>query len=100
MRLKRTGDLLSAPAREGVFMNSCADVSFVADMLVDKFAWHLPLYRQHQRLAESGATISRRAMSDWAGRAIALLEPIYEAQLQSVLQSDVIIMDETGAGRA
>ena len=77
VRLKRPGP--GRRVREG-----CADISFVADMLVDRLAWHLPLYRQHQRLAESGITISRRAMSDWANRAITLLEPIYEAQLQSV----------------
>ncbi len=84
VRLKRTGVLISPPAREGVFGNSCIDVSFVADMLVDRLARHLPPCRQHQRLAESGITISRRAMSDWANRAITLLEPTCEAQLRSV----------------
>ena len=31
-----------------VFDKSVADVSFLAGMLVDKFTYHLPLYRQHQ----------------------------------------------------
>jgi transposase len=42
----------AAPA--GVIEGSRADVSFIAGLLLDKFAWHLPLYRQHQRLEDAG----------------------------------------------
>ena len=94
-KIMSSGALVCAPAVEGVFKNSCADVTFVAGMLVDKFAWHLPLYRQHQMLAESGITVNRRSLSGWANRAISLLEPVFEAQCRSVLESSVIIMDET-----
>ena len=38
---------------------SRADVSFVAGMMIDKFAFHLPLYRQHQRLVDAGINVSR-----------------------------------------
>jgi transposase len=34
-------------------------VSFIVGLILDKFAWHLPLYRQHQRLAAAGITVSR-----------------------------------------
>ncbi len=94
-KITSSGALVCAPAVEGVFKNSCADVSFIAGMLVDKFAWHLPLYRQHQMLAESGITVSRKSLSGWANRAISLLEPVFEAQCRSVLESSVIVMDET-----
>ena len=47
----------SAP--EGVIEGSRADVSFLAGLLLDKFAWHLPLYRQHQRLKDNGIQVSR-----------------------------------------
>ncbi len=43
VKIRETGSLMGAPAREGVFKNSCADVSFVAALLIDKFLWHLPL---------------------------------------------------------
>jgi transposase len=33
-------------------------VSFIAGLLLDKFAYHLPLYRQHQRLDRCGITVS------------------------------------------
>ena len=70
-------------------------------MLVDKFRYHLPLYRQHQRLGDHGIVVSRSSLNTWASRAIDLLEPIFEAQNANVLQSRVLAMDETSikAGR-
>ena len=95
VKIRETGALAGAPAREGVFKNSCADVSFVAALLIDKFLWHLPLYRQHRMLAAAGITVNRGSLSLWANRATALLKPIHDAQWRSVLQSAVIEMDET-----
>ena len=42
-----------------VLDKSIADVSLLAGMLVDKFVYHLPFYRQHQRIQKSGITLSR-----------------------------------------
>jgi transposase len=93
--IKQDGELYTAPAPVNVLEKSVADVSFLAGMLVDKFCYHLPLYRQHQRLAQSGITVSRGLLTDLGKRAIALLEPIYDAQRQHILQSRVLAMDET-----
>jgi len=90
-----TQALSCPPAPTGVIEGSRADVSFLAGMLVDKFAYHLPLYRQHQRLEHSGITISRPWLTQLSQRSIALLEPIYEAQLDSIRNSLVKAMDET-----
>ena len=95
VKIRETGALVSAPARESVFKNSCADVSFIAALLIDKFLWHLPLYRQHRMLAAAGITVSRGSLSLWANRAISLLKPIHDAQWRSVLECAVIQMDET-----
>jgi len=90
----------AAPA--GVIDGSRADVSFLVGLLLDKFAWHLPLYRQHQRLLDAGITVSRAWLTQLAAQAAALLEPIYAAQLASIRTSRVKAMDETPikAGRA
>ena len=74
---------------------SAADVSFLAGMLVDKFDYHLPLYRQHQRLKQAGIQLSRTSLTNWASQAIDLLVPIVDAQHRHVLQSRVLAMDET-----
>lgn len=83
------------PAPVGVIAGSRADVSFCAAMLVDKFTYHLPLYRLHQRLIDAGITVSRPWLTQLAQKNIALLEPIHDAQLQSVCSDRVIAMDET-----
>ena len=83
------------PAPRAVFENSLADVSVLAGLLVDKFAYHLPLYRQHQRLADAGITLSRTTLTSYVQRAIDLLAPIAQAQHAHILQSKVLAMDET-----
>ncbi|MCY4261331.1 MAG: transposase, partial [Rhodobacteraceae bacterium] len=54
----------------------CADVSFVAALLIDKFLWHLPLYRQHRHasafLGEDAGTL----VSDGYGACEACVEAI------------------------
>ncbi len=102
IKRRATQTLLCAPAPAGVLEGSRADVSFIAGLLVDKFAYHLPLYRQHQRLTDAGITVSRPWLTQLAQRGISLLEPIYDAQLASLQSSRVKAMDETPikAGRA
>jgi transposase len=95
VKLKKSAEVVSHPAPVGVFDKSLADVSLVAGILVDKFQYHLPLYRQHQRLTAGGITISRQTLTNFVGRAADLLAPVYYAQLSSILQSKVLAMDET-----
>lgn len=101
-KLKSTQKILCLPAPSSVLEGSRADVSFVAGMLMDKFAWHLPLYRQHQRLAAQGITVSRPWLTQVSQDSIRLLEPIYDALFASIRQSRVKAMDETPikAGRS
>ncbi|HSH85343.1 MAG TPA: IS66 family transposase [Guyparkeria sp.] len=90
-----TGELVSTPAPANVLEGTVADVSVLAGMLIDKFMYHLPLYRQHQRLAASGIDLARGTLTNWAGRAIDLLKPVFDAQLANILRSRVLAMDET-----
>ena len=60
LKLRESGKLVSIPAPEGVIKGSRADVSFLAGVVVDKFAYHQPLYRLHRKLADQGFKLSRR----------------------------------------
>jgi len=102
VKVLSTQTLHCPPAPVGVLEGSRADVSFVVGLLVDKFAWHMPLYRQHQRLLAAGFTLSRPWLTQLVQQGAQLLEPIYEAQLASIRASRVKAMDETPikAGRA
>jgi transposase len=102
IKVKSTQAITCPSAPAGVIEGSRADVSFIAGLLIDKFAYHLPLYRQHQRLGDSGITVSRPWLTQLGQQGIGLIEPIYEAQFASICASRVKAMDETPikAGRA
>lgn len=93
---RRDTQVLSCPpAPTSVIDGSRADVSFIAGLLIDKFVYHIPFHRQHQRLAQSGIRVSRPWLTQLGRQAISLIEPIYTAQLDSIRLSRVKWMDET-----
>lgn len=102
VKLKTEGRVVCPPAPAGVIENSRADVSFLAGVVIDKLLWHLPLYRQHQRLLQAGLKVSRPWLTELVQQACALLDPLVRAQLDSILASRVLAMDETPikAGRS
>lgn len=95
IKRKDTEQIHCAPAPQGVIEGSRADVSFIAGLIVDKMAYHLPLYRQHQRLTDAGIRVSRPWLTQLVQQGIGLLAPVYEAQLDSIRASRVKAMDET-----
>lgn len=95
LRHKDEQTLTSPPAPANVLEGSVADVSVLAGLVVDKFCYHCPLYRQHQRLADAGIQLSRSTLMNWTNRTAELLAPIAAAQQAHILQSDVLAMDET-----
>jgi transposase len=46
IKLRAGGAVSCPPAPVGVLDGCCADVSFIAGMIIDKFSYHRPLYRQ------------------------------------------------------
>lgn len=92
---KKSGEFSCSPAPASVLDKSFADVSFLSGLLIEKYRYHLPYYRQHQRLAAAGVTIGRSTLTYFAQRVAELLDPICTAQLTSILSSKVVTMDET-----
>jgi hypothetical protein len=78
-----------------VFGKSVADVSLIACMVIDKFLFHLPLYRQHERMAAAGVRLARSTLTGLIHRAGDLLEPVLEAQFESIVSGSTVAMDET-----
>ena len=95
VKRKADGKLSCPPAPAAVLGKSVADVSLLACLAIDKFLFHLPLYRQHQRMAAAGVRLARSTLTGLVHRTGDLLQPIFEAQWASVLASDVVAMDET-----
>ncbi len=77
-------------------LNRCqADESLLADILVKKFADHLPLYRQSEMMRRDGIHISRQILCQWVLRAGLALKPLYNEMIDRILKSENVFYDET-----
>jgi transposase len=71
----------------------------IAQVLVSKYADHLPLYRQAQIYARQGIELDRSTLADWVGHAAWHLRPLQERLLVRLKQLPRLFADETtGAG--
>lgn len=67
----------------------------MAQILIDKYVDHLPLYRQNERFKRDGINIPSSTLSDWVGKSGDKLEPLTERLKALVLNSDYLEADET-----
>jgi transposase len=67
----------------------------MAHIITNKYANHLPLYRQEGILLRQGVEISRSTMCDWMATAAELLGPIVKRMMAEILQSQVVQNDDT-----
>ena len=63
--------MVQAPAPERLIKGGLPTEAMVAFVLVAKYAWHLPLYRQAQMLLAQGIDIKRAVLAFWVGYAAA-----------------------------
>ena len=67
----------------------------LAHVITNKYAYHLPLYRQEDILAHYGVTISRSTLCGWLAQSVELLNPLYQLLIQRVQDSRIIWTDDT-----
>jgi transposase len=67
----------------------------MAHVITNKYADHLPLYRQEGILRRQGVEIARSTMCDWMAVAAELLQPIVTLMLAKILESRVVQNDDT-----
>jgi transposase len=91
------GAVVQAPAPERLIKNGVPTERLVAAVVVDKFAWHSPLYRQAQIMKLQGFPVDRSTLAFWVGVAAAELRPIYLRMKELLLASAKIAVDETRA---
>jgi transposase len=72
-----------------------AGSGLLAQVVIDKYVDHLPLYRQMQRFERSGVKLAYATITDWISATCKLLSPLYEALKAEVLQSGYLHADET-----
>ena len=87
--------IVEAPAPEHLIKSGLPTEAMVASVLVAKYGWHLPLYRQAKMLASQGIDLDRSTLAFWVGYAAAELMPLYERLKANLLASAKLAVDET-----
>jgi transposase len=67
----------------------------LAHVIIEKYADHVPLYRQERRLARQGVELSRSTLCDWMAGAARTLEPLYDLMRTLILLCGTIHTDDT-----
>jgi len=72
-----------------------AGPGLLAQITIDKFVDHLPIYRQIERFKREGIKISSSTINGWQESVSNLLWPLYENLKRRVLQQGYLQVDET-----
>jgi len=90
-----TDGVHQAPAPARVVPGGLPTEALIADVLINKYCDHLPLYRQSKIFARQGIEISRATLANWVGRGIAALLPIVDRMRVDALARSRLFVDET-----
>jgi transposase len=74
---------------------SMAGASLLAQVIVSKWADHLPLHRQAKMFRRQGIELADQTLCGWMAQCANLLEPLYERLKRHVLSSKVVGTDDT-----
>jgi transposase len=85
----------TAPGQVAPLPKSLAGPGVLAQVLVSKYADHLPLHRQSKMYARHGVDFGRSLLWDWVRSCAELLVPIYEYMKRGLLVSPVLWTDDT-----
>ena len=72
-----------------------ASESLLADILIDKYVYHLPFYRVIQKYKELGVLLSDSTIGDWFNAVCSKLRPLYDKLRERIMSSDYIQVDES-----
>jgi len=87
--------ITQAPVEAHVIDKGIPTTGLLAQVLVAKYADHLPLYRQESIFGRSGLAIPRSTLAQWVGTCGVRLQPLVDALKAQILQQRVLHADET-----
>jgi transposase len=89
--------VVQAPAPARLIEGGMPTEATIAQVLVSKYADHLPLYRQAQIYARQSIDLDRSTLADWVGHAAWHLRPLHERLLMRLKERSRLFADETTA---
>ena len=87
--------LIQAPVPAQIIDKGIPTAGLLAQVLVAKYADHVPLYRQEGIFARAGMAIPRSTLGAWVGQCGVQLQPLVDALKQELLGHHVLLTDET-----
>lgn len=87
--------VIIAPMIERPLPKAIAGAGLLAQMVIDKYVDHLPLYRQMERFKREGVNLPYSTLTDNISGTCALIKPLGNALLKIILQTDYLHADET-----
>ncbi len=87
--------ITQAPVEAHVIDKGIPTAGLLAQVLVGKYADHLPLYRQEAIFGRAGLAIPRSTLAQWVGTCGVRLQPLVEALKSELLGHRVLHADET-----
>ena len=87
--------LIQAPVPAQVIDKGIPTAGLLAQVMVAKYADHLPLYRQEIIFGRAGLAIPRSTLAQWVGQTGVQLQPLVDALREVVLAQRVVHADET-----
>ena len=87
--------LMQAPVPAHIIDKGLPSPGLLAQVLVAKYADHLPLYRQEGIFERAGLALSRSTLAQWVGACGVQLQPLVDALKAQLLSRPVLHADET-----
>ncbi len=91
----RQAAAITAPMPPRPLEGCAASATLLAWLIVQKYANHLPLYRQEKIFARDGLRLPRQTLCDWALGATEALRPIADCLMARVRAGPVMQLDDT-----
>ena len=87
--------IMQAPVDAHIIDKGIPTTGLLAQVLVAKYADHLPLYRQEGIFGRAGVAIPRSTLAQWVGVCGVQLQPLVDAMKVAILKHRVLHADET-----
>jgi len=87
--------VITAPMPDYPIEKCKADIGLLSQVIVSKFADHLPLYRQDGIFEREGVTIPRATQTSWIMQTYEAIRPLEDSLKRAILERDVIFTDDS-----
>ena len=86
--------ILQAPAPAAVIGGNHVGADLLAQLVIDKYVYHLPEYRQVRQYADMGVKLPTSTMNDWIHAVASKLYPLYESLGEQIRSRNYLQIDE------